>query len=214
MIAPDMSKVCYTIADCINVIVEKFPDNGIFVESGTYIGNTAAFIVQALLKAKKKPRFYTIDNFKFTTVVNRQKQIDSLIDKLAEEVEDGRRTYDYNIEYLGVKDYITTIEEDAIRAISKFQKVDCVFLDDNPNAQHIRQELNLWIPKIADGGLIIGDDYSDRSIGEVYNSIFGSNVLTKTKRGGCYIDIDKYREYERDFCQYCGSYHCYCEQIR
>ncbi len=78
MIYPDITKVCYTIRDSIDIVIRLCPENAVLVESGTYWGNSAAFIVNKLFDAGKTFKVYTIDNFQFANVSSQQKQIDGV----------------------------------------------------------------------------------------------------------------------------------------
>jgi hypothetical protein len=53
------------------------------------------------------------------------------------------------------------IRDDSILASSSFQdgSVGCVYLDSNHGYRHVTQELNAWWPKVADGGILAGDDF-------------------------------------------------------
>ncbi len=175
---PPLEKVCHTIRDTIDIITERFPDGGTFVESGTYIGNTAAFIVNQLVKNHKTFKLYTIDNFIYDNISEQQKTIDQV---------SCYDDYLKNIQYLEVDDLINTIVGDSITSIEKFadNSVYCVFIDDNHHYGHVKEQIYKWMPKIVPGGIIIGDDY-EGGVKKAYDEIFSEKVQL-TGRGGCII---------------------------
>lgn len=176
---PPIDKVCHTIRDTIDIIVENCPEDAVLVESGTYLGNTAAFIVNNLIKNEKKFTLYTIDNFLYNNISNKQKSIDSSYK--------GYENYLENIRELEVENHIKTIISDSIEAINIFtdNSVYCLFIDDAHSYDHVKKQLDLWIPKMAKYGIIIGDDY-ESGVAKAFNEKFDSRVKS-TGRGGCII---------------------------
>ncbi len=180
---PDISSVCYTIKDSIDVIIDNCPDDAVLVESGTYLGNTAAFLVTKLARAGKTFRVYTIDNFLHSNVGFYERKQDQF---------DAHKQYLGNIRSLGVDPYITTIVGDTLESVSKFcdRSVYCVLLDDCPQYSHVKQQINLWVPKIIRGGLLIADDYNSNEVKRVFDETFGRRVIPiGTNKGGCYIQL-------------------------
>lgn len=179
---PNTDKVCHTIRDSIGIILDNFPDGGTFVELGTYLGNTAAFIVCAFVLEEKSFEFYNVDNFYFSNIPNGQKTIDGN--------PDGYNSYIENVKRLGVDKYIRTLELNTLDAASYFKEgsIDCLFIDDDHGYEHVKNELKIWTPKVKKGGLIIGDDYSDINVGRAYRETFGN--IQETPRGGCIICIN------------------------
>lgn len=173
-----IEKVCTTIIDTIDIIIDKCPKNAILVESGTYLGNTAAFIVSKLVENNKDFVLYTIDNFLYENISEEHKNLDN---------PKGFDGYVSNIKELEVDKYINTVHGDTLKASRLFadESVYCLFVDDNHHYHHVKQQLNSWIPKIMSGGLIIGDDYV-MGVKRAYEEVFGDEVKP-TERGGCII---------------------------
>jgi predicted O-methyltransferase YrrM len=174
---PEINKVCHTIRDTIDIIVENCPNNAILVESGTYWGNTAAFMVNKLVQAGKTFKLYTIDNFLWENVVQAQKDIDRVC---------GYEDYLKNVENLGVEEYIITIVGDTLESISLVPNdVYCVFIDDKHEYTHVKNQIKTWLPKIMKGGIMIGDDYVG-GVKLAFDEEFGDKIRL-TGRGGCII---------------------------
>lgn len=176
---PNIEKVCHTIRDTIDYIVENCPENAILVESGTYWGNTAAFMVNRLVQVGKTFKLYTIDNFLWENVAQAQKNIDQV---------SGYEDYLRNIKDLGVEDYIVTISGDTLENIKLVPSgVYCVFIDDFHDYEHVKKQINEWLPKIMPGGIMIGDDY-EGGVKRAFDEAFG-NRIKLTGRGGCIIQL-------------------------
>jgi predicted O-methyltransferase YrrM len=58
------------------------------------------------------------------------------------------------------KGVVTFYEEDSNRALNRFQdgELDFIFLDAHLNAEHIRNDLEKWYPKVRSGGLVMIHD--------------------------------------------------------
>lgn len=181
MIKKSKNDIYPTVKSAINLLLENLPENGVIIESGTYLGNTSALMVYYLTGANKKFKLFTIDNFKFDNVSNMQKDVDH--------ISDGYQNYLENIKDLGVADYITTIVSDSIEAISHFadKSVDFLFIDDVHGYGHVKTQLEKWLPKMVDGGIIFGDDYVD-GVKQAFDEMFFGDGLTPCE-GGCYIKI-------------------------
>ncbi len=205
---PDLSLVCNTVQGSIDLILENFPPDGIIVESGTYIGNTAAYIVNKLLEAGKTFKFFTVDNFQFDNVGTEWVSRDSIC--LGNRVlvrDDGGRDsyvsehggYDYykrNIDDLGVTPYITTLIRDSLLAPEYFEdkSLYCVILDDSHSGKHVSKQIELYLPKMAKNSLLIGDDcYPGSEPKQSFDDAFNERVHHVHFGGfhcGCYVRID------------------------
>ncbi len=144
------------------------------------MGDTAAQFVKALVDANKSFKLYTIDNFQHDNVSGEQKDID--------QAHSGYNDYLKNIAELEVDQYINTIVSDSIEAASQFEDKTVYFLyvDDCHGYGHVKKEIEEWLPKIAAGGIIFGDDYNSDDVKRAFDEAFG-NKLVSTGTGGCYV---------------------------
>lgn len=179
---PNIEKVCHTIRDTINDVLDTFPENGVFVELGTYLGNTAGFIIASLVLENKKFTFYNVDNFGYHNIPDNQKIIDNN--------PTGYDSYLSNIKRLGIQDYTNTIIGNTLEVAGMFadKSIFCLFIDDDHGYDHVKKELEIWTPKMAIPGIIIGDDYADPGVKRAYDEFFGTKVIP-TPRGGCIIHV-------------------------
>lgn len=125
-------------------------------------------------------KFYTIDNFLYSNISQEQKSIDGA---------SGRDNYLENIDRLGVSSFIHTIISDSLEAINNFEdkSVYCLFVDDSHHYGDVKRQLELWIDKIIDGGMIIGDDYNCDGVRRAFDETFGERVILKNNDSGCIV---------------------------
>jgi predicted O-methyltransferase YrrM len=129
-------------------LVSKVPEGGTFVELGAWLGKSSSYLCD---KATHQ-NITIIDTWKgspneLTTT-----------HKLATQVD----IYDLFIENMGERKY------KAIRATSKAaskkfknESLDVVFIDLTHTYESVKEDIQLWLPKVKKGGYIAGDDYHE-----------------------------------------------------
>lgn len=153
-------------------------NNAIFVEIGTWKGQSAVYMAEKIKESGKNINFYTIDNFKNFDGYDND-----------EDVKNGNvfETYSRNIE--PVKNYIHTIIGDSKKVHEKFSEnsIDFLFLDGDHTYKGVKKDLESWIGKIKRGGIIAGHDYNEPSCGvkEAVDHFF--TFSAQQYDGGCWI---------------------------
>ena len=129
-------------------LLSKVPEGGTFVELGAWLGKSSSYLCD---KATHQ-NITIIDTWKgspneLTTT-----------HKLATQVD----IYDLFIENMGERKY------KAIRATSKAaskkfknESLDVVFIDLTHTYESVKEDIQLWLPKVKKGGYIAGDDYHE-----------------------------------------------------
>ena len=129
-------------------LLSKVPEGGTFVELGAWLGKSSSYLCD---KATHQ-NITIIDTWKgspneLTTT-----------HKLATQVD----IYDLFIENMGERKY------KAIRATSKAaskkfknESLDVVFIDLTHTYDAVKEDIQLWLPKVKKGGYIAGDDYHE-----------------------------------------------------
>jgi predicted O-methyltransferase YrrM len=129
-------------------LLSKVAEGGTFVELGAWLGKSSSYLCD---KATHQ-NITIIDTWKgspneLTTT-----------HKLATQVD----IYDLFIENMGERKY------KAIRATSKAaskkfknESLDVVFIDLTHTYESVKEDIQLWLPKVKKGGYIAGDDYHE-----------------------------------------------------
>jgi len=130
-------------------MVNRF-NNAIFVEIGTWKGQSLMYMAERIKYLNKNIKLYGIDTFKGN--VEHAEHPDVIEDKVYE-------IYLQNIEPL--KEYINTIKGNSHDVYDKFddESIDFLFLDGDHSYEAVKKDLKLWYPKIKKGGIISGHDY-------------------------------------------------------
>jgi predicted O-methyltransferase YrrM len=170
-------KGSFTFQFIYNNMVNTF-DNAVFVEIGTYKGQSAVFMVEKIKELKKNIKFYTIDLF-----VNPQGYENDA------DVKSGTLLQKYYQNIEPVKDYINTIIGDSTKVHEQFENesLDFVFIDGDHSYKGVKKDLAGWFPKIKKGGIMAGHDYNELSCGvrQAVDEFF--TFSAQSYIGGCWI---------------------------
>ena len=144
----------FTFHTLYSNMVQKFPSNSLFVEIGTWKGKSTIFMAEKIKESSKEIKFYAIDSF------------DGFGGGYADaENKDLLTIYNKNIE--PVKSYIQTLIGFSFDLFKNFEddSIDFLFIDGDHRYEGVKRDLQLWFPKIKNGGIISGHDYDEPSCG-------------------------------------------------
>ena len=95
---------------------------------------------------------------------------------------------DYQTMLLNLKDYSNRyeiIKQYSTDAHSNFTKnsLDFIYIDGNHSYEGVKSDLELFYPKLKNGGIMMGDDYHQHDIEKVFDANFG---VTKAVNEFCF----------------------------
>jgi len=158
-------------------MVNRF-NNAVFVEIGTWKGQSTVYMAEKIKNLGKNIKFYTIDNFKAFGGYDSD-----------EDVKNGSVFEKYTLNIEPVKEYIHTIIGDSKLVHTQFEdgSIDFLFLDGDHTYDGVKKDLQLWINKIKKGGVIAGHDYNELSCGvrQAVDEYF--TFSAQAYDGGCWI---------------------------
>lgn len=160
--------------------VRTFPDNGTWVELGSWTGKSAAYCVVELLNANKLGKFYCVDTWEggeehieHDLIVN-----NSLKDVFLQNVNP-------------VKEHITPIQSISWDAAENFEdeSVDFCYVDAGHTYECVTNDLTAWWPKIKSGRLFAGDDYTKGwpEVQKAVQDFFKIKKVKVNKLGRCWV---------------------------
>lgn len=148
----------------MSVIGKHITDVDIAVEVGTYKGAFAVSMIDQLNPA----RFYAVDPLRLFPGMDSRPGFEfarqSLLDQLADKVNHT----------MSVRGH-TLIRETSDKASQQFEdnSVDVVYLDADHSFKGCSNDIDLWFPKVKEGGILAGHDYCNGNVakGHVYGVI-------------------------------------------
>ncbi len=169
--------------DIYQEAVNKYP-NGLFVEVGSFQGQSACYLGEIIKEQGKKCRVVCVDLFPTENEIDTLEQIgagQSVEKDIIRALPDSlMNTFVRNMRDAEVDDIIIPIKSDSIKASSIFpdEHFDMVFLDDCHYHDYVLEELSHWLPKVKKGGMYGGHDYDDKGVGDAVREFAKKNGLT------------------------------------
>lgn len=140
----------FTFKEVYDLCLEKIPDNGTWIEIGSWQGKSISYaVVESILK-KKSINFNVIDIWTFNP-------------KDAKDISSDEELYQRFLKNIDpIKEHINIIKEDSSTSARHFldKSVDVCMIDANHDYDYVIKDIRAWYPKIKPGGILIGDDYS------------------------------------------------------
>lgn len=132
-------------------VVSEAPHGALFAEVGCWLGRSAALMGVEIINADKDLHLYCIDHWK-GSVEHKDVPADLYEQFLA------------NI--APVKSVITPVRGDSAKTAEKFPDrfFHFVFIDAGHEFDDVAADIEAWLPKVAPGGLIAGDDYGMQGV--------------------------------------------------
>jgi len=128
-------------------------DNVVIAEIGSWRGMSTSIIARVV-----KPfngTVYAIDHWRGSEGIVRHKQA---------QTSDMFSIFRHNMEVLGVLDIIHPLVMDSAVAASIFKNnsLDMVFIDADHRYSYIRRDIERWLPKLKQGGVLAGHDAEEK----------------------------------------------------
>lgn len=124
---------------------------GIFVEVGSWKGRSTSFIGR--ICNENGTRLVCVDHWNGSR--------DSLEERYraALQVEDVEATFRANMSALGIT--VEVIAAPSLEAVNRFapNSIDRIFLDASHDGPSVRADLDAWLPRLREGGILAGHDY-------------------------------------------------------
>ena len=146
----------FDFADIYVEAVSEARDGARFVEVGTWLGRSTAFLAVEIRRSGKKISLHCVDTFSGTP--------DTPCHASVVQAHGGRirAAFDAAMERGGVSDVVEVIEADSAVAADSFahESLDFVFIDADHSYEAVRRDIEAWAPKVRAGGVLAGHDYS------------------------------------------------------
>jgi predicted O-methyltransferase YrrM len=143
--------------------VAEAGDGALFVEVGTFKGRSAAFLGVEILNSGKRIALHCVDYWD------------------APDEPDLLATFTANLAPLVSKGLSLTLHREAsIAAAARFadRSIDFLWLDAGHRYDDVLADLQAWLPKVRDGGVIGGDDYGFLGVSTAVKEILGTDFET------------------------------------
>ena len=145
-------------------MVERAPQTGaVFVEIGTWEGRSAAFMAVEIVNSGKEIDFYAVDHFQGSAELQEEDVVvrGTLLQTFMENM---RPVLGCNLLVLAMP---------SLEAAARFEDgaVNFAFIDGAHDYKSARDDINAWLPKIAPGGVLAGDDFCEPGVNKAVREL-------------------------------------------
>lgn len=160
--------------------------DGIVVELGFFAGRSTA--VMAPICINNNTTYHAVDNCKGSC--RRDPATKAQISR------DMLKIFNDNMTKVQIRPYINVHIIDSSTAAGLFsdKSVDFCFVDASHMAEDVKRDIEAWWPKIKQGGVLGGHDYSWGSVCGVTNNFAQDNGLNLVAHGNCWKIIKEILE--------------------
>lgn len=178
---PQFGQEWFTFPKLYSYFVEVVPNDGHIVEIGSWKGKSASYMAVEIINSGKNIKFDCIDQWdKFDPLYYSN---DEYVKKNA-----IYELFLSNIE--PVKNIINPIKRESIEASKLYRDkaIDVVFIDACHDYECVKNDINAWLPKIKNGGILSGHDYNQDSVKRAVKEILSNyDILEQELSWYCII---------------------------
>ena len=131
-------------------VVQRLNSGSKIVEIGSWKGKSSAYMAVEIANSTKDIEFYCVDTWEGSIEHTEEQKGHNLYNKFL----DNMRP---------VENYYFPIKLNSIDASKKFKdnSLDFVFIDASHQYEDVKKDIISWLPKVKDGGIIAGHDYTE-----------------------------------------------------
>ena len=164
----------------LDLVLDAFPEKGIWVELGSWTGKSAAYCVVELLNRNKLGRFVCVDTWEGG---EEHQDHEFVTSKSLKEI------FQQNLKPISGKyEQLVSLSWDAA-SLFKNDSVDFCYVDAGHTYDAVTKDLTAWWPKIKPGSYFAGDDYT-RGWPEVQQAVwdfFKPLNIRVIRTGRCWV---------------------------
>jgi predicted O-methyltransferase YrrM len=173
----------FTYSNLYSEVVKKF-NNAKFVEVGSWKGRSSVFMGVEIINSQKNIEFYCVDTWEGS------KEHEGM------EVLKENKLYKEFIKNINpISHIIKPIRMTSNEASSLFldQTLDFVFIDADHEYKAVKNDIEVWYPKVKSGGIIAGHDYQLSGVKSAINDWCKqtNNTFHELKEQYCWIHYKK-----------------------
>lgn len=145
----------FTFPKLYSSFINELNNKDIMIEIGSYKGQSAVYMATEICNSNKQIEFYAIDTWEGS-----QENKEQLSPYFTPNLDNLYNIYLFNIK--PVEKYITSIRSDSIKAAQAFRdkSIKIVFIDACHEYDCVVADIQAWLPKVQDGGILAGHDYN------------------------------------------------------
>ena len=137
-------------------VVVDAEDGELFVEVGSFLGQSTAAMAFFIKHSKKRIAFHAVDLFELSEFSD-----EPHFKAIEEHGGDFLAAFKSNLKGAEVEDYVTVVKASSLEAASQYEdrSISFLMIDASHKYEDVVDDIRAWYPKMKMGGIISGDDY-------------------------------------------------------
>lgn len=154
-------------------IVANARDGDLFVEVGSFLGQSTAAMGAYIQSAGKRIDFHAVDIFELSEFSD-----EPHYKVIEERGGDFYGIFEENLRRADVREFINPVKATSLEAASQYadRSIDFLMIDASHAYADVVDDIIAWYPKIKIGGTISGDDYDFEEVYKAVQDTCGTNV--------------------------------------
>lgn len=146
-------------------VVNEAPDGSGFVEVGSWLGRSAAYMGVEIINSGKDLTLICVDHWKGS--VEHTGVPPDMFEQFKKNI-------------APVKSVVTAVKGDSAKSASKFEDgaFYFVFIDAGHEYEDVIKDITAWLPKVKKGGIIAGDDYKMAGVAKAVSELLPQHEIT------------------------------------
>ena len=155
-------------------IVMNSKDGDLFVEVGSFLGQSTAAMGKFIKDSGKRIDFHAVDIFELSDFSD-----EPHYQVIRDHGGDFYKVFQDNLEKAQVRDYVNPVKATSLEAASHYEdrSIDFLMIDASHAYADVVDDIEAWYPKIKLGGIISGDDYDFEEVAKAVADTCGSAIL-------------------------------------
>jgi predicted O-methyltransferase YrrM len=172
--------------DVYDTAVKEAHDDAVFVEVGTWMGRSAAYMATKIQESGKKIRFFAVDNFEGSPGEEVHAKALAALREQGTDLESSCRK---NLQDCGLDKYVRIVRDESWIAAEGFAdgSVDFCMIDASHEYRFVKRDIEAWLPKIKPGGVIAGDDLDEPGVKRAVKEVLGDKWTRSANRWPSWI---------------------------
>lgn len=155
-------------------IVSNSKDGDLFVEVGSFLGQSTAAMGKFIKDTGKRIDFHAVDIFELSTFSD-----EPHYKVIEEHGGDFYGIFQDNLEKAQVRDYVNPVKATSLQAAAQYEdrSIDFLMIDASHSYPDVVDDIEAWYPKVKLGGIISGDDYDFEEVFKAVADTCGKAVM-------------------------------------
>lgn len=157
-----------------NDIVSNSKDGELFVEVGSFLGQSTAAMGKFIKDSGKRIDFHAVDIFELSTFSD-----EPHYKVIADHGGDFYGIFQSNLERAQVREYVNPVKATSVEAAALYddRSIDFLMIDASHAYADVVDDIVAWYPKVKLGGIISGDDYDFEEVFKAVQDTCGRAVM-------------------------------------